>query len=236
MSDFFNRINVRYVDHFAVTTRNFNGVVQDWMSMPGSKLLRGPGENIRQKVKYAFIQLSNGSTIEVLSPLTEDSPITSHVSNGGGVNHVCFAVDNISNSLKLAKKNGAIIIVEPIKDVAFDERYISFIMHPDHGLIELVETQPLFDQNTDSSQQSVVINDIDGNIEENVVAVINNIFPDTKNLTREKLAYGCVDKWDSLGQLQVVMAIEQEFDVNIPVERVVSMHSFLDIVNFLSAK
>ena len=130
----------------------------------------------------------------------------------------------------------SIIIVEPIKDVAFDERYISFIMHPDHGLIELVETQPLFDQNTDSSQQSVVINDIDGNIEENVVAVINNIFPDTKNLTREKLAYGCVDKWDSLGQLQVVMAIEQEFDVNIPVERVVSMHSFLDIVNFLSAK
>ena len=112
--------------------------------MPGSKLLRGPGENIQQKVKYAFIQLSNGSVVEVLSPLTKDSPITRHVINGGGFYHVCFAVDNINNSLQLAKKNGATIIVKPIKDVAFDGRYISFIMHPDHGLIEFVEMQPLF--------------------------------------------------------------------------------------------
>ena len=144
MNSFFNKINVGYIDHFAVTTRNFNSVVQDWILMPGSKLLRGPGENMQQKVKYAFIQLSNGSVVEVLSPLTKDSPITRHVINGGGFYHVCFAVDNINNSLQLAKKNGATIIVKPIKDVAFDGRYISFIMHPDHGLIELVEMQPLF--------------------------------------------------------------------------------------------
>jgi len=235
MDSFFNKINVSYIDHFAVTTGNFNSTVQDWLSMPNSKLLRGPGENKQQQVKYAFVQLSNGSVIEVLSPLAKDSPITSHVDNGGGFYHVCFAVSNINDSIQLAKKNGATVVVKPIKDIAFDERHISFIMHPDHGLIELVEKQLPFNAK-DSIQKSIITSDVESNIEARLIIVINDIFPDTKNLKGEELVFGCVEKWDSLGQLQLIMAIEQVFEVSVPVEKVTSILSFWDILEFLGAK
>ncbi len=144
-----------------------------------------------------------------------------------------FAVDDIIDSLRLAEKNGASIVVKPIKDVAFDERRISFILHPDHGLIELVEAQLSIKGEKNISQILNVNKDPVSNTRDQVVKVINDIFPDTKSLQKENLAYGCVDKWDSLGQLQLIMAIENMFEIKIPVEKVVTMHSLTDIVEFL---
>ncbi|MGL6540776.1 VOC family protein [Aeromonas hydrophila] len=74
--------------------------------MPGARLWKGPSVNTAQDVRYAFVQVSGGVTFEILAPLSEKSPIRGHLSRGGGVYHICYAVDDIDIALDIAKKWG----------------------------------------------------------------------------------------------------------------------------------
>ena len=63
--------------------------------------------------------------------------------NGGGFHHLCFEVDDIQKEIGKMVKNGARIIVEPVK--GFDDRLIAFLLlnmkNTNCNLIELVETK-----------------------------------------------------------------------------------------------
>jgi acyl carrier protein len=55
-----------------------------------------------------------------------------------------------------------------------------------------------------------------------------------EDLYSEELTAGDIPQWDSLGHLQVVMAVEQEFDVAFDVTdmlNAVSVSDFLDLLN-----
>ena len=60
---------------------------------------------------------------------------------GGGFHHLCFEVDDIIETLKQLKENGARIIVEPTK--GFENRLIAFVLlnmkNTNCNLIELAE-------------------------------------------------------------------------------------------------
>lgn len=78
--------------------------------------------------------------IEILGPLDDGSPIIGHLERGGGPYHFCFAVHKIDQAVNEAVRAGASVIVAPVADVAFEGRQIAFILHPNHGLIELVQS------------------------------------------------------------------------------------------------
>ena len=56
-----------------------------------------------QKVKVAFINLQ-GTTIELLEPLDETSPIYNNLKNNNKLCHICFEVSNIDNAISNGKK------------------------------------------------------------------------------------------------------------------------------------
>ena len=86
---------------------------------------------------------TNNVFIELIEPVEENSPISSFTANGGGFHHLCFEVDNIQKEIETMVKNGARIIVEPVK--GFDDRLIAFVLlnmkNTNCNLIELVETK-----------------------------------------------------------------------------------------------
>lgn len=217
----FEKINIKYIDHFAVTTNSFAETLQSWMALPNSKLIKGPGNNKTQQVEYAFVKLDNGTVVEILAPISDTSPICNHIESGGGLYHTCFAVDDLNKSVELAVEYGAKVVVKPVEDVAFNSKKIAFLIHSAHGLFELVETGESTPEVKDDA------------IEKRVARVIAKLFPDTKNMQASTVKYGCTHKWDSLGQLRVIMEIESEFEVKVPVEEVAKLSSLAKLVSFI---
>ena len=75
----FSALGIRYVDHVAVTTKDLMQTLADYLTLPGVRLINGPGQNIAQDVLFAFVDLGAGGIVEVLAPLSEQSPIYSHL-------------------------------------------------------------------------------------------------------------------------------------------------------------
>ena len=93
-----------------------------------------------QKVNVCFLK-TNNVYIELIEPAEENSPISAFTENGGGFHHICFEVSDIHKEAEKMVKNGARIIVEPVK--GFDDRLIAFLMlnmkNTNCSLIELIE-------------------------------------------------------------------------------------------------
>jgi methylmalonyl-CoA/ethylmalonyl-CoA epimerase len=108
----------------------------------GYKVVSGPFDDPIQKVSVNFLAKSDTDVaeIELIAPLSEDSPITSMLAKGGGAAyHLCFETSDIEQALAHAKDNGCIIVSPPVPAVAFDGRKIAWIYTRSRQLFELVE-------------------------------------------------------------------------------------------------
>lgn len=93
-----------------------------------------------QKVATAFLPVGD-SRIELLEPTSPESPVAKFLARrGGGIHHVCFAVDDIEAALaELSARGFRLIHREPVPGA--DGKRVAFL-HPDAGngvLIELSE-------------------------------------------------------------------------------------------------
>ena len=91
-----------------------------------------------QKVKVAFVSLQ-GTTIELLEPLNEKSPIYNNLKNNNKLCHICFEVSNIENAIKNGEKAGFHIIQKPVPAIALGNRKVCFLFHRDYHVVELLQ-------------------------------------------------------------------------------------------------
>lgn len=71
-------------------------------------------------------------------------------------------------------------------------------------------------------------------MEEKVLEILKNLFElDTVD---ETCSQQTCEKWDSMGQLNLVVELESEFDVTLEPEEIGSMISYGDIVSLLKRK
>jgi acyl carrier protein/predicted enzyme related to lactoylglutathione lyase len=236
---------VLYLDHVAVTTPDFKQTVVEYLNLPGASLVKGPGWNARQKVEYAFIRIVNGPMVEVLGAV-EDSPINKHIEKGGGAYHFCYAVADIEESIRQAKNAGAKVIVEPIEDIAFDERKVAFLFSSSQGIFELVEAYPnnlLVEWKTSAEDASKMKSELgqpkgsEIKVEKDVRERLCSLFAKTFPLFRKELTgeteMNQLKGWDSLGQLQLIMEVEQAFEVSFSANEVLETNSFEKILALL---
>jgi methylmalonyl-CoA/ethylmalonyl-CoA epimerase len=110
----------------------------------GYKVVSGPFDDPIQKVAVSFLATSDHDTaeIELIAPLTEDSPIRAMLTKGGGgAYHLCFETNDIEAALIHAKNNGCILVSGPVPAVAFQGRRIAWIYTPTRQLFEIVEAK-----------------------------------------------------------------------------------------------
>jgi len=94
-----------------------------------------------QRVNVCFLQMGE-SYLELIEPAEENSPVSNFLNKeGGGFHHLCFEVKDIRKELDELKKNGARVVVEPVK--GFEDRLIAFVIlnmkNTKCNLIELAE-------------------------------------------------------------------------------------------------
>ena len=71
-------------------------------------------------------------------------------------------------------------------------------------------------------------------MEEKVLEILKNLFElDTVDNTCSQTT---CEKWDSMGQLNLVVELETEFDVTLEPEEIGEMKSFDDIIRILKSK
>lgn len=57
---------------------------------------------------------------------------------------------------------------------------------------------------------------------------------DPRELT-EDTAYGTIEQWDSLMHMRMVMEIEEEYDIEIPIEEIPNIKSLKDFYKYIGA-
>ena len=128
--------------HIGIVVQNINESLEEisnFLSFESTSLPTMVGS---QKVNICFLK-TNNVYIELIEPADPDSPITSFVKEGGGFHHLCFEVDDIQQEIDKMVKNGARLIVAPVK--GFENRIIAFLMlnmkKTKCNLIELAEVK-----------------------------------------------------------------------------------------------
>jgi methylmalonyl-CoA/ethylmalonyl-CoA epimerase len=130
--------------HVGVAVPSLDTATESLASLFGYKLSSGPFDDPIQKVAVNFLTTSDrdAAEIELIAPLTEDSPIRAMLAKGGGgAYHLCFETSDIEAALNHARKNGCIIVSGPVPAVAFQSRRIAWIYTSSRQLFELVEAK-----------------------------------------------------------------------------------------------
>jgi len=79
-------------------------------------------------------------TIELLEPLTTDSPVTKIIEKNGVMPyHICYEVEDITETIKELRKDKFIPLSSPVKAIALEDRLICFLFKKEIGLIELLQ-------------------------------------------------------------------------------------------------
>lgn len=96
-----------------------------------------------QEVNVQFLLMNSGESsklyLELIEPIDESSHINSFLKKGGGINHICFEVNNIEKAIENFKKDGARLLSEPKPAIAFNGLNICFFINKDMTIIELIE-------------------------------------------------------------------------------------------------
>ncbi|MBB5339842.1 VOC family protein [Tunturiibacter gelidoferens] len=128
--------------HVGVAVHKLGPTTDALEALFGYKVVSGPFDDPIQKVSVNFLAKSDNDVaeIELIAPLSEDSPITAMLAKGGGAAyHLCFETSDIEQAVAHAKNNGCIIVSPPVPAVAFNGRRIAWIYTRSRQLFELVE-------------------------------------------------------------------------------------------------
>lgn len=97
-----------------------------------------PVEDPIQQVRVAFVTLA-GTTIELIEPGGDDSPVRRSLEKGTKIVHLCYEVPQLDAALAAAGEHGFHSLGRPAPAVAFDGRPIAWCFSRTYGLVELLE-------------------------------------------------------------------------------------------------
>jgi methylmalonyl-CoA/ethylmalonyl-CoA epimerase len=90
-------------------------------------------------VRVQFWGYDGETSLELIEPYGEKSPVRRSLELGGGLHHLCFEVEDIEIAVEHARTTGGLLIVAPVAAAAFGGRRVAFLFFRDLGLVEFEE-------------------------------------------------------------------------------------------------
>jgi acyl carrier protein len=75
-----------------------------------------------------------------------------------------------------------------------------------------------------------------GNVTEKIVQIFDDIFNIENIKIDNNSSQDDIKDWDSIGHVRLMMALEKEFNINIPIEDAIELLIFNDIKDYISKK
>jgi methylmalonyl-CoA epimerase len=137
--------------HIGVATENAQIESEQWQQMLGFKVVSDLTYDPVQKVKVLFLSGSDktGIQLELVEPAAKDSPVKKFLEKGSRFYHICHEVNDIESALAQVRSQGALIIQQPVRAMAFRGRRIAWCYTRTKHLIELLERAGEFNTNDD---------------------------------------------------------------------------------------
>lgn len=124
--------------HFGYVVRDIDSAVVRFET-EGYEVQIAPTTDPVQGVHVA--QLTDGVTpVELVSPLGPDAPVASRLKRGGGLDHLCYAVEDVASALANEELRGGIIVCQPVYAVAF-ERTVGFAFRKSGLIVEYMSLE-----------------------------------------------------------------------------------------------
>jgi methylmalonyl-CoA/ethylmalonyl-CoA epimerase len=92
-----------------------------------------------QKVRIQFWKDAQGNLLELIEAAAPDSPVLGALKKGGGLNHLCYEVDDIDEQVQISTGRGGIVVSGIVPALALSGRRVVFIFFPKLDLVEFVE-------------------------------------------------------------------------------------------------
>lgn len=129
------------LSHIGIIVNDIERGIRNHEELFGYRQLGPIVDDPTQKVRVVLMGTSESDPvkIELISPLSDDSPVTDLLKKRQALYHLCYSVRNIEEAKAKARKSGAIVISKPVEAPLFDNRKICFLFTKDHYVIELVE-------------------------------------------------------------------------------------------------
>lgn len=224
-------LGVQHVDHLALSTDDLTQTLADYLAWPGVRLSREPADNAALRIRHAFVQINPGLNIEVLAPLPgSDNPaVAESLTHGNGAYHFCCTVADLDAALQAAPTLGVTHIEGPAPDPAFDGRRVALLLHPSHGLLELLETGPMTESPPASPSASNNAPPPAGAATSRLDGVLLSLLPKLSSDQLANAAMNSTPGWDSLMQLRLMMALEREFKRSIPTAKFEQLKTYAQL-------
>jgi methylmalonyl-CoA/ethylmalonyl-CoA epimerase len=129
------------IDHIGVVVTSIDGAEAYYTQQFGLRPVGGRIVDPLQDVELQFLEDDAGARLELIRPLSADSPAARALKQGGGLNHICYRVTDLESSMKALVANDAKVVREPLPAVAFDGRRVAFLYTRQRELVEFVELE-----------------------------------------------------------------------------------------------
>ena len=128
------------LNHIAIVVPDLEEAALKYLQTLGAEVSEQQ-ELIEHGVTLVFVQLAN-TKIELLHPLGANSPIRSFLERNpaGGIHHVCYEVDDISEAANLLQEKGAKILGDGKPKIGAHGKPVLFL-HPKEFFGTLIELE-----------------------------------------------------------------------------------------------
>ena len=128
------------IDHIGIVVKSLEQGIEYWEKVFGYKQMTEIVINTRQKVKVVFLKKENSLLIKLIEPTDETSPIYRISRKGGGLHHLAFRCEEITEEISRLKSLGLRVITNPEPGEAFENNQIAFLLGNQTLNIELIDT------------------------------------------------------------------------------------------------
>jgi methylmalonyl-CoA/ethylmalonyl-CoA epimerase len=141
--------------HVGFVVREMSSAIRRFTEDEDADLVVPPTDDPLQKVTCALVRIAGGLDVELVAPLDpDDSPVSSRLRRGGGLDHVCLSVDDVPAALREEEERGGVIVCPPVHAVTFD-RTIAFVHRRSGLLVELMAREPPSPQDRSGASEDV---------------------------------------------------------------------------------
>jgi methylmalonyl-CoA/ethylmalonyl-CoA epimerase len=135
------KANAMQLDHVCLAVRKIAAARAMLEKMLGYRARTEPVENTRQQVIVQFLRKPGSIDIKLIEPSGPDSPLVEFIKRGGGgLHHLAFRCDSVSQGCEDLAALGARIVAPPQPGEAFDDAAIAFAFLGMGLNVELIDT------------------------------------------------------------------------------------------------
>jgi methylmalonyl-CoA/ethylmalonyl-CoA epimerase len=127
--------------HVGIVVEDIESGIQRYRAMFGFVPISEVVDDPVQKVSVVLLSGPEAGSVpvELIAPLTDDSPVSKILKGNVRLYHLCFLVEDIEEALRNFRNTRAIIISGPVPADLFEGKRIAFVYTPDNYVVELLE-------------------------------------------------------------------------------------------------